>query len=230
MEKQKKLRPKWFEVLKSGFLKIFVRKPKFVFLGEKITEPSIILCNHNGAISPLKFELYFKYNFRFWGTYEMNGNLKSVFKYLKDIYFHEKKHIPKFFSAIFAFFAAPFLKLFYKGLNLISTYPDHRFRRTISESEKAIEQNSSLVIFPEDSHDGYHERMKKFFGGFVTFAKCMLKKGKDLPIFVSYYKKKKKICVIDKPIRFSELVSNHKSRQSITNSMCDRTNKLFESL
>lgn len=224
MQKKERLRPRWFGVLKS-FLKIFIRKPKIVFLGEQISEPSLILCNHNGAISPLKFELYFKYPFRFWGTYEMNSGLKSVYRYLKNVYFPQKKHIPKLLSTLIAIIAAPLLKLFYRGLNLISTYPDTRFRHTIQESLEAIKQNTNLVIFPEDSHDGYHDELTMFFAGFATFAEKCLQIGIDLPIFVSYYQKKTKTLVIDKPIKFSQL-SDGKSRQEIADLMCDRSNEL----
>ena len=82
MKREKKFRQKrgrcfgfW-----KGFLKIFIRKPKIVYLGKEIDRPSIILSNHVGKTAPLTLELYFETPFRYWGTYEMNGNLKSVYK------------------------------------------------------------------------------------------------------------------------------------------------------
>ena len=71
----------WFRCVKA-VLKVFVRKPKFVFLGEQFRDQSIILCNHIGMSGPLANELYFPNNFRFLGTYEMNSGLKEVYKYL----------------------------------------------------------------------------------------------------------------------------------------------------
>lgn len=222
-------RKKWFEFVKS-ILKVFVRKPKFTYLGEKVTQPSIILSNHEGAFAPVKWELYFDMPFRFWGTAEMNMGLKSTFKYLKNIYFPQKRHIPRFFSAIFAFFASPFVNLFYKGLSLISTYNDVRLKSTISESMRALSNGESIIIFPEDSSDGYHQHLKKFFSGFVVFGKKCLASGIDLPVFASFYDKKSKQFLIDKPIMFSKLESSGLSRDQIAQLMCERTNELSNQL
>jgi len=227
MSKTKKIhnRKTWFRGLKC-FLKLFVPKPKFVYLGESITKPSIILSNHVGASAPVKYELYFKENFRFWGTYEMNSGLKSVYKYLSTVYFHQKKHKGKFVSKLIAFFACPFANLFYKGLNLISTYKDHRFKNTIKESIKTIQNGQNLIIFPEDSSKGYFDNLTQFFAGFVVLAKMFYKKGIDLPIFVSYYRKKDKTFVIDKPINFSDLVKTRLNKYEIAKMLCNRANAL----
>lgn len=219
-------RKRWFGVVK-GFLKIFIRKPKYVFLGDAFDdEPSIILSNHVGAKGPLTHELYFPKNFRFWGTYEMNSGLKEVYKYLTQVYYTQKKHWKPFWAKVFCIIAAPLANLFYKGLNLISTYPDYRFRRTLSESIKTIREGQNLIIFPEDSSNGYFDEISKFFAGFVTFAQAALKRGFDLKIYTSYFQKKEKTVVVDGSIRFSELASKFNSKQNIANSLCDRINEL----
>ena len=227
MSKKIKNRPAWFSIIKV-ISKIFIRKPKIRFLGEKISQPSLVLCNHNGAISPLKLELYFNYPFRFWGTYEMTLGIRSVYKYLKNVYFSQKKHFFKFISTIFAFFASPFVNLFYKGLNLIPTYPDTRLITTIHESLKTIENNSSIIIFPEDSHDGYHDKLTMFYAGFVSLAKHCFNHGHDLPIFAAYYKNKTNELIIDRPIKTSKLLKSENSRQKIADMLCIRSNKLAE--
>lgn len=222
-----KNRSGWFRFLK-GIIKIFVHKPKFVYLGEKVNGPSIVLSNHQGAVAPVKWELYADFPFRFWGTYEMNNGLKSTFKYLKNVYFFKKKHFSKFVSAILAFFACPFANLFYKGLNLISTYPNIELKKTITESVKTIKNNQSLIIFPEDSSTGYHKKLSEFIAGFVVLANRCLKLGFDLPIYVSYYKKKEKEFIIDKPVMFSELEKKKQTRKEIAKLMCNRANELAD--
>ena len=220
-------RPKWFRGFK-GFLKIFVRKPKFVYLGkeEKSDEPAIILSNHVGAKAPVLYELYFNKPFRFWGTYEMNSGIREVYKYLSRIYLPQKKHIPKFLSKILAFIICPFVNLFYKGLRLISTYRTQKFRQTINESLTAIESNQNLIIFPEDSSDGYHDKLKSFFSGFVVLANALLKKGKDILIYNSYYRKKDRTFIISEPVRFSTLLGDCYDKESISKLMCEKTNNL----
>ena len=90
-------RKAWFRGLK-GLIRIFVKKTKFVYLGEEPKGPSLILSNHVGALGPLSFELYFPYRMRFWGTYEMNGSLREVYRYAildsEDRFADEKTPIP----------------------------------------------------------------------------------------------------------------------------------------
>ena len=77
-------------------LRLFKKKPSFVFLGEEFSDQSIYLSNHVGAKGPLTLELYFPKLFRFWGIHNMNEGFISRFKYLSTTYFHEKKHLCKF--------------------------------------------------------------------------------------------------------------------------------------
>jgi 1-acyl-sn-glycerol-3-phosphate acyltransferase len=86
--KQKKIKNRrWFMCILRGLVKIFIRKPKMIYLGEKVEPQSVLLSNHVGSSGPLTLECYFKDQpFRFWGTYEMNGSLKEVYKYLSEIY------------------------------------------------------------------------------------------------------------------------------------------------
>lgn len=215
----------WFRCVKA-VLKVFVRKPKFVFLGEEFKDQSIILCNHIGMSGPLTNELYFPNNFRFWGTYEMNSGLKEVYKYLSQIYFYKKKHFSKGMSKLISIIAAPVCNVFYKGIRLISTYPDHRFKSTVTESLKTIKENKSLIIFPEDSSNGYFDKLTNFFAGFTVLASTCLKRGLDLPIYVCYFRKKDKKYIVDKPILCSELLVGKLSRYEIASKICDRTNEL----
>ena len=103
-----------------------------------IKEGSIILSNHVGKSAPLAIELYLNKPFRFWGTYEMNGGLVSVYKYLSDVFYPKKLHWNKFCAKIFCLIAAPLTNMFYRGLNLISTFTDGRFKKTITVIKKIL--------------------------------------------------------------------------------------------
>lgn len=224
-EKIKYPRKKWFLLIRN-FLKIFIRKPKIIYLGEEFKDQSIILSNHAGKSSPLMLDCYFPRPFRFWGTYEMNSGLKSVYKYLSEDYYHQKMKWKLFWSKAFCLIAAPLVNLFYKGLNLISTYPDSRFKTSIKESVKTINNNQSIVIFPEDSSDGYFDEMKYFYAGFLVLAKTCFKKGVDLPIYLTYYNVKKRKYIVDKPIYYSELIKDGKNKYEIAEILKNRTNEL----
>ena len=133
-EKQipKKKRKWWFKVLKK-IMKIRYKKPTFVYLGEEVSTGSIILSNHEGTDAPMSLEIYTKMPIRMWGAHEMNSGLIKMYKYQTRVYYHEKKHWNLHLARLFCLIASPLTNLFYKGLNLISTYKDARFRKTLKE-------------------------------------------------------------------------------------------------
>ena len=227
----KKKKHPFFKFVKA-VVRIFKRKQKVVYLGDKVEKSSLILSNHVGASGPMSWELYPEFSFRFWGTYQMNGNLKMVYQYLSVIYFHQKKHWPLWLSRIFCLIAAPVMKGIYRGLEVISTYPDVRLKSTITTSLQLIEEGHNIIIFPEDSSVGYFDQMTRFFAGFLFFAKICYKHGHDVPIFVSYYHRKKNTTVIDKPIRYTELLEKYKglSDMEISKILLDRCNQLGEEI
>ena len=213
----------WFVCVKA-ILRIFIKKPKYVFLGEEFESRALILSNHVGAKGPLAIELYHPHGFRFWGTYEMNMGIVEVYKYLSVIYFHNKKHINKTLSKIIAFVACPFLWIYYRGLKLIPTYSDYRLKKTIEQSFATIKEGGSIVIFPENSSDGYHDKLTQFYAGFATFANYCLKHGIDLPVYLTYLKKKPRVFVVDKPFMWSTV--SHLSKKQISEMLLKRCNEL----
>lgn len=218
-------RKTWFKIVKT-ILKIFTKKPKFIFLKEVPSEPSLHLCNHVGSKGPLRLELYYKHNFRFWGTHEMNEGAKSTYKYLSTIYFQGKKHMKPVFAKIVAFVATPFLNLIYLGLNLIPTYSDMRLKNTFRESLKCVENNQSIIIFPENSTNGYFDELIEFNRGFVSFLDKAYNKGIDLPIFLMYFQKKHNRYIVDKKILYSEVLNMKKTSEEIAEMFRIRCNEL----
>ena len=199
----------------SCILRIFVRKPKFYFLGEEFSDQAIYLSNHVGAKVPLALELYFPKEFRFWGVHSMNDNFKERYHYLSVTYFHKKKHINKFLSKIIAVVATPILGIFYWGIRLLPTYNDARLIPTIRKSIDILNENQSIVIFPEDSSNGYHDVLTHYYSGFYLLAKKAYEKGIDLQIYNMYFHKKERVFVVDQPIKFSKLLSLNKSGDEI---------------
>lgn len=226
MNKYKDIRSPWFRNLKH-VLRLFIRKPGFIYLGEKMDgQQAFFLSNHVGAFAPLILELYGNHPFRFWGTYEMNSSPGEVYKYLSDVYFHQKKHMNLFVARCLSFFAAPFVYLFYRGLNLISTYPDLRFKRTLNETLKTLREKQSIVIFPEQSEDGYFDELKMFHNGFIFIAERALEEGMDLPVYLAYYRKRDHKYIVDRPVMISELLRDKEPRARIAERLCRRCNEL----
>ncbi len=226
----KKISPKknklWYKIVKK-IMMIFKKKVKFVYLGEKFEKGTLILCNHEGTSAPLAFELYCDSMVRFWGAEEMNSGLIRMYKYQTRVYYHEKKHWNLHLARLFCLIASPLTNMFYKGLNLISVCKNAKFIKTLKDTYTCInEYKENIVIFPEDSKNGYLEVLEGFHHGFLVLAEMCYRRQLDLPIVVSYYRKNEHICVVDKPILYSEFVKKNMSRDEIAKYLCNRCNEL----
>ena len=225
-EKKFKQKRKWWYNCIKFLMRGRYPEPEFRFLGEKPTNGAIILSNHEGTDAPLSLEIYCDFPIRMWGTGEMNEGLVRLYKYQTKVYYHEKKHWNLFLARLFCLLASPLTYVFYKGLNLISTYKDARVKKTINESVSAIKQGENIVIFPEDSEGGYHKQLKGFFSGFVLLAKQCEREGIDVPIYVSYFKIEEKVYVFDQPIKYSELKTICSSKEEMAEYLVNKCNAL----
>lgn len=229
MKKKEKIfkqnRKLWYRGIKT-VMKIRYKRPQFVFLGEKPTNGAIILSNHEGTDAPMSLEIYCDFPVRFWGAHEMNSGLKKLYAYQTKVYYHEKKHWNLFLARLFCLIASPLTLLFYKGLKLISTYKDARLKNTLTQSFNAISQGENIVIFPENSEDGYLPELKGFFAGFVLLANYCEKQGINVPIFVSYYKKKENKYIFDSPIMFDKIKEEYKTKEEIADYLLRKCNNL----
>ncbi len=227
-KKQKKFKQDhkaWYSGLKN-IIKIRYKKPKFIYLGEKPTKNAVILSNHVGTDAPMSLEIYADFPLRMWGTYEMNSGLRKMYRYQSRVYYHEKKGWNLHLARLFCLLASPLTNLFYKGLKLISTYQDPRFRKTLRESLEVLKNGENIVIFPEISDEGYLDEMKGFYEGFVILAELCYKNEIDVSISPSYFKIKEKVYLFDKPILYSELKEIAPTRKDMTKYLTEKCNAL----
>ena len=225
-EKKQKSRRKWWFRGLLRLMKGRYPKPQFIYLGDEVQDGSLILSNHEGTDAPLTLEMYLGKNVTMWGAHEMNEGVVKMYKYQTRVYYHQKKHWNLHLARLFCLLASPLTNMFYQGLGLISTYRDHRFLKTIRESVAALRKGESIVVFPEKSDNGYLPELEGFFAGFVLLAETCKKKGMDLPIYVSYFKKEEKQYIFDKPVLYSELSANGETRDEIAKRLLDRCNEL----
>ena len=218
-------RKKWFLNLQK-IVKIFIRSPRYVYLGEKPRSGCIILSNHEGASVPLTLEMYAGLPARFWGTYEMDKDFKTAYKYQTVKYYHGKKHWNIWLARLFCLLATPLTRLFYIGLELIPTYPDVRFKNTLTRSIHALKRKNTLVIFPENSDNGYHKVLTEFRPGVVMLLEHCQRHGLDVPVYVAYYQKKTRQHVFDVPTTVGALLGLGLAREELARKLCDRCNEL----
>lgn len=155
-----KKQPVWKVV--SKLLKGIYKKPQILNLNEEISEKSILVANHSAMNGPVVYSLYFPLFHATLGAYRMLGNYKSRFRYLRDVYFVQKRGMKKFPATLIASFEAIFSIFFYRGMKVLPSYDDARVVTTIKNSIACIDANVPVMIFPEDSSTGYHEKLKSF--------------------------------------------------------------------
>ena len=223
--KKKAKRKLYFRILKK-IMKVRYKEPRFVYLGERFDNGALILSNHEGTDSPMSLEIYCDKPIRMWGSYEMNSGLAKLYKYQTEVYYHEKKHWNIHLARLFCILASPLTMLFYAGFDLISTYKDIRFTKTIRESIRALNSGDNIVVFPEDSTNGYLAELEGFHLGFVLLADICLRRGMDIPIYVSYFRKSDLTYIFDAPVNYSALKEKYNSREEIARYLCHRCNEL----
>ncbi len=224
-KKKKNGRKLYFRILKK-IMKIRYKEPDFIYLGGKIGSGAIVLSNHEGTDAPMSLEIYLDGRFRMWGASEMNSGLIPLYKYQTKVYYHEKKHWNIHLARLFCLIASPLTNLFYRGFNLISTYHDGRFVKTIKESMAALADGESIIIYPEDSTKGYLSELEGFHAGFAALAGACKRRGMDVPIYVAYYKKSTKTYIVDSPVMYSALSANGETKEEIADRLCRRCNEL----
>ncbi|MBQ9735738.1 MAG: hypothetical protein IJV96_03025 [Clostridia bacterium] len=221
----KRKRKLYFRFLKK-LMRSRYKKPNFIYLGEEISTGAIIVSNHEGTDAPMSFEIHLDKPFRIWGTGEMNSGLVRLYKYQTRVYYHEKKHWNLHLARLFCLIASPLTNLFYSGLDLISTYKDQRFVKTLRESIAALSEGYNIVVYPEDSTKGYLPVLEGFHEGFLMLAELCYKRGLDVPIYVTYFRKSDLHYIIDAPVLYSTLAATGKSRAELAQMLCDRCNEL----
>ena len=98
--------------------------------------------------------------------------------------------------------------------------------KTVRESIEVLKGGESIVVFPEESTKGYLAELEGFHGGFAFLADVCRRRGMDLPIVVSYYRKSDNTYIFDRPVRYSELLERAGSRDEVVKLLCERCNEL----
>ncbi len=222
-----KRRQPFFACVKA-VMRFFHRRIRTVFLDAKPEEPCLYLINHANKYGPILYELYLPvYNVK-WGASPMLGSYAERRQYLRDVLYIQKNGYGRAKASFKAFFEAFFSAFFYKGMKMVPTYPDARLMKTVKKSAEILSQ-ASLMIFPEDSGEGYFEVIKKFLPGFVLVAEQYYRKnGKDVPIRTAYYSKKRSLIVVDEPCYLQDLKQCGFNREGIAEAMRIKVNALHD--
>ena len=195
---------------------------------DDIPDKAIVVANHSAKKGPMAFEIsYPKFNVK-WGAHEMLGNYKSRFLYLRNVLYIQKLKKGKFSATLKALFEAIFSKMVYTGMKFIGTYTDVRFKKSITESMKVLDSGATVLIFPEDSANGYFDELTAAFPGFVLLAERYFKRtGEDVPVIPAYYHKHSKKIIVGKPLYVQQLMSEGLDKNAVAERFKDEINSLY---
>lgn len=200
--------------------------PKCKYQGlEKIDEPCIIISNHIGASGPAQFGFYYPYQHKIWANGLFFVNLKTTFENLY-YFFRVKKKKSKVASFLIALIGAPWFHLDIKISQVIPVYEDARFYITINQSIEEIESGGAVILFPEESMEGYQDEMKVLRPGFIYLLEFLKQKGLDTPVIPTFINKKKKIINVGDKIFLKDLKEKNMSQEEMLNYFADRMNEL----
>ncbi len=200
----------------KAFLRVFKKKPVIHQMVTPLPNVGIYIANHSGASGPFNLSLHFPILLVPWGAYPMTEGYSKRWKYLYHVFYQQKLGYTKFKSFLISTPFALISKLLYNGISVIPTYQDIRLRQTIKASIEHLQVGNSLLIFPEDSKEGYHDVMTHFNGGFVYLAIQYYEQcGIDLPIIPIYYDSFRKKMVIDNIEYIQPLIQKGMSREDI---------------
>lgn len=210
-------------------LRLRYKKPQIINLAGEIQEGSIVVANHSGKNGPPALDLHYPAFTAKWGAHEMLGNYAGRRAYLRDILYIKKcGKKPGFRTSFKASLEAIFSIYIYRGMRFLPTYQDGRFATTLRNSVQVLDAGISVMIYPENSNEGYKDVLTEFFPGFVMLAeKYYRQKGKDVPIYPVYYSLPKRIMVIGKPLFVQDMVREGLDRYQIAQRYCDAVNALY---
>ncbi len=231
-KRPERLRLNWFFRFLRWFVKLFKRKPVIVDQNHgQIEGPAIFVSNHSGAAGPMDLSIYFPYYFVPWGAHEMRGNYKTRWKYLYYVFYQQKLKYKKFKSFFLATVLAIINPFLYKNMRLIPTYQDIRFTKSLRESLSYLDDGIPILVFPEDSSEGYDEIIVKFNEGVVVLADYVDKhRDIDIPIYPVYYSKRKRVIEIGKKASYRTLKDKGHTRAEIADILRRHVNKLYENI
>jgi len=220
-----------FTMTIKAMMRLVKKRPKIINKNETLPNQAIFVCNHSGASGPFSLSLYFPKLFVPWGAHPMTEGYRSRWKYLYHTFYQQKLKFGKIRSFLISTLFALVSKMLYNGMHVIPTYPDIRVRHTIDFSIRHLNIGNPVLIFPEDSSDGYHDILKSYNSGFVYLSTSYFKTyGIDLPVYPIYYHQKRNVLFIEKPHYLQEYVQLGFNRNLIAQNFLYLTNAMQDEL
>lgn len=200
---------------------VFKRPADIVNTGlTPLQHKAIFAANHCGARGPFNLTTAFRkinHNIMTWSSWETGGNLKDRWNYFYHIFYRKKLHYPAPVAWMSATLVAPVYPIIFRYAGLIPVYRGTKIKRTYNYTMQCLDEDVSVIIFPENSDEGYSELPEQFHRGFLLAAKLYLStRGEDIPIYPTYYSPAQNKAFIGESLYYGEM-----ARTMTEDDMCD---------
>lgn len=193
-----------------------------------LPDKAIIASIHAAKHGPMAIAVSYPKFSAMWGHHAMLGSYRDRFSYLRNVLYIQKMHKNKFIATLKASYEAIFSIYIYKGMKIIGTYTDMRLLTTVRNSMDVLDSGASVIIFPEDSSEGYFDEVRGAFSGFIMLSMLYYKRtGEDLPVIPAYVSNKAKRLIIGKPRYVREMELSGMSKDDISEVLKGDINSLF---
>lgn len=192
-------------------------------------EPGVYLCNHAGAIGPILMTLYFPKAHRTWTIDYALDKKKSAYYFAHDAFLLRSRKIKGFWKVLSAVMVK-FLRPLLLAGKPIPVHHSTRMIETFRESENALENGESLVIFPEEPRE-FSPYVHRLYEGFADLGRAYyLRTGKRLRFYPVYAEKKNRKILVGAPIVYDPTAPAKPERKRIAEGVRDEIDRLARTL
>lgn len=201
-----------------------------VFGAENIPdEPVLFVGNHCQLYGPIACELFMPVERYTWCAGQMM-KLKEVPSYTFEDFWSFKPRSIQWFFRLASYLIAPICVCIFNNANTIAVYRDNRIVSTFKKTIQTLQNNTSVVIFPE------HNKTKnniiyEFEENFIDIARLYHKRtGHEVAFVPMYIAPKLKGIWFGEPIRFSAGTPIEDERRRICDYLMDTITDTARSL
>ena len=157
-------------------------------------------------------------------------NWKEVPAYAFQDFWSGKPKSVRWLFKIFSYLITPLSVLVFNSAHTVAVYHDTRLISTFRESISKLQQESSMIIFPE-CYDEHNNIVHAFQDKFVDLARFYYKKTGEALMFVPLYVAPRlKAMYYGTPIRFNPEADIREERSRICNALMDEITRMAVSL
>lgn len=216
--------------LVNFFIKnIIVGKTKFIFHGEKPSEPSAFISNHTRIKGPLAIQYMYPGNVRTWSIYTLTEK-ETVKSHIQNEIINNIRG-EKFFTWLLPMFVSPIAWYYKTQLNCIPVYHDMRVMKTISKSIETLKNGVNISLCPEIKDNIKNEVISDFTNGFAYLGFYYYREtGKRLKYYPIYSGQKLRQVHFGTPIEYNPDIPMKKQSLDITRYLENAITELARSL